>query len=54
MAEKDILVDLSFKQRINFITWGMRRRLKYFDYLADGMAQKPAYKRAKELKKSEL
>lgn len=54
MAEKDILADLSFGQKINFITWGMRRRLKYFDYLADGMAQKPAYKRAKELKKVEL
>lgn len=54
MAEKDIMGDLSFRQKIDFITWGMKRRLKYFDYLADGMAQKPAYKRAKELKKEEL
>lgn len=54
MVEKDIMGDLGFWQRLDFICWGMRRRLKYFDFIHDGMAQKPAYKRAKELKKSEL
>lgn len=54
MGERDIMGDLSFKERILFICWGMRRRMKYFDYLADGMAQRPAFKKTRELKKSEL
>lgn len=54
MAEKDIMSDLNFKQRICFVCWGMRRRMKYFDLLHEGMAQRPAFERTRKLLKREL
>ena len=50
----DIMKDLGFWQRIDMCFWGMNRRMKYFDFLNDGMAQKFAYKKAKGMSKKDV
>lgn len=50
---KDILKDLTFKQRALMCFWGALRRYKYFDFLADGMSQKFAWEKARKYKKNE-
>lgn len=48
---KNIMNHLTFKQKFRLCIWGPDRRYKYFDYIADGMNQRAAWKRAKDWKK---
>ena len=48
---KDIIKDLTFKQRALMCFWGLDKRYKYFDLLEEGMAQRPAWEEAKKFEK---
>ncbi|HUU87409.1 MAG TPA: hypothetical protein VMX17_06615 [Candidatus Glassbacteria bacterium] len=47
---KNILKDLTIKQRALMCFWGTDRRYKYFDLLEEGMAQRFAWEKARKFK----
>lgn len=48
---KNIISQLTRKQRIKMCFWGATKRYKYFDYLAEGYNQTSAWKKASTYKK---
>ena len=54
MKDKDIMSQLTWKQRVSMCFWGHMKRYKYFDYLADGMNQRAAWNKANNHKKEKI